>query len=748
MKEYIEVIGAREHNLKNIDVKIPKKKLVCFTGVSGSGKSSLVFDTVYSEAQRQLIETFSSFARRRLPKISRPDVDEIRDITTTITIDQKRMGGNPRSTVGTATEIYTYLRLLFSRVGTPITYDSRFFGFNTPYGMCNTCRGLGRELIVNTDNLFDMEQSLNEGALKHPDFKLEGWFFRLIKLSEMYDLDKPLKEFTEDELNELFYREKSVVKKQTEAMPFNINLEGAITSLKRRYVNNEHAESRIARYPEFFQYRPCPSCGGSRINEKARSVKLNGKTIPELVEMELTEFYEYLLPIEGPIADPIIGRMKPIVKNLIDIGVGYLNLNRAVGTLSGGESQRVKMARQLGCDLTDITYIFDEPSIGLHQRDIGKLVDMLQRIKNKGNNIFVVEHDPAVIRNADYIVDLGPEAGVNGGHVVFAGTYDQLLQSDSITGRMLNQTSSTKKTRRNPKGVFTITNATKHNLKNLDVDIPKSVFVCVTGVAGSGKSSLILGEFVPIHSDLVVIDQTPIGRSTRSNPATYTKIFGPIRDLFKKATGQPAKLFSFNSEGACPKCKGSGKLSVEMGFLESVSITCDECEGNRYRAEVLEHRYKGKNISEVLQMTASEALNFFDDPRITRRIKVLNDVGLGYLTLGQTSSSLSGGEAQRIKLARELHKKGNVYVLDEPTTGLHMADIEKLLDVINRLVDRGNSVIVIEHNMDVIKESDWVIDLGPEGGNKGGEIIAQGTPETIASNPESYTGRYLKQAIE
>lgn len=749
MNEYIEVIGAREHNLKNIDVKIPKKKLVCFTGVSGSGKSSLVFDTVYSEAQRQLIETFSSFARRRLPKISRPDVDEIRDITTTITIDQKRMGGNPRSTVGTATEIYTYLRLLFSRIGTPnIGYDSRFFGFNNPYGMCNTCKGLGRELIVNLDNLIDMDQSINEGALKHPDFKLTGWFVRLIKMSNLFDLDKPLRDFTEDELNELLYREKSVVKEQTEAIPFNINLEGAVTSLKRRYVNNEHAESRIARYPEFFQYRPCPSCGGSRINEKARSVKLSGKTIPELVEMELTEFYEYLQPIEGPIADPIVGRMKPIVKNLIDIGVGYLNLNRAVGTLSGGESQRVKMARQLGCDLTDITYIFDEPSIGLHQRDIGKLVDMLKRIKNKGNNIFVVEHDAAVIKNADYIIDLGPEAGINGGHIVFAGTYDQLLQSDSITGKMLSHKPSTKKTRRKKNGVFHVENATAHNLKNLSVDIPKGIFVCVTGVAGSGKSSLIMDEFVPMNSNTVVIDQTPIGRSSRSNPVTYTKVFGPIRDLFEKATGKPAKLFSFNSDGACPKCKGSGKLSVEMGFLESVSITCDECEGKRYRAEVLEHRYKGKNISEVLQMTASEAMRFFEDPRITRRLKVLNDVGLGYLTLGQTSSSLSGGEAQRIKLARELHKKGNLYVLDEPTTGLHMADIEKLLDVINRLVDRGNSVIVIEHNMDVIKDCDWVIDLGPEGGSKGGEIIAEGTPEEIAVNQSSYTGQYLKQALE
>jgi excinuclease UvrABC ATPase subunit len=748
MSEYIEVHGAREHNLKNITVLIPKKKIVCFTGISGSGKSSLVFDTIYSEAQRQLIETFSSFARRRLPKISRPDVDEIRNITTTITIDQKRMGSNPRSTVGTATEIYTYLRLLFSRLGTPVIgYDSRLFGFNNPYGMCNTCRGLGSELVINIDNLVDKSLSLNQGALKHPDFKKTGWFFRLIKMSELFDMDKPLKDFTETEINTLLYHEKRVVKQKNETIPFNINLEGAVTSLKRRYVNNEYAESRIARYPEYFQYRPCPRCNGSRINNKARSVRVNDKTIPELVEMELTEFNNYLSEIEGAIADPIIGRMKPIVKNLIDIGVGYLNLNRAVGTLSGGEAQRVKMARQLGCDLTDITYIFDEPSIGLHQRDIGKLVDMLKRINEKGNNIFVVEHDPAVIRNADFIIDLGPDAGVNGGQIVFNGTYEELLESDSITGRKLREISTTRTRRRKPRNFFSVKNASKHNLKNIDVNIPKGVFVCITGVAGSGKSTLIMDEFVPRYSDIIVIDQSPIGRTSRSNPATYSQVFTPIRKLYEEATGQLAKLFSFNSDGACPKCGGSGKLSVEMGFLENVDIKCDECNGNRYKLEVLEHRYKGKNISEVLKMTIEEALSFFDDPKITNRLKVLREVGLGYITLGQNISSLSGGEAQRIKLARELHKKGNIYVLDEPTTGLHMADIEKLLNVVDRLVESGNSVVVIEHNLDVIKNCDYIIDLGPEGGSKGGEVIATGKPEEISLNKTSYTGVYLKGVI-
>lgn len=745
----MEVIGARAHNLKNVDIKIPKDKLVVFTGVSGSGKSSLVFDTVYSEAQRQLIDTFSSFARRRLPKINRPDVDEIRNITTTITIDQKKMGNNPRSTVGTATEIYTYLRLLFSRVGTPPSWDSRYFGFNNPYGMCPKCKGLGSELLVNEDHLLDMEKSLNEGAIKHPNWRVGTYFFRTFKASKLFPMDKPLKDFTEEQLDMLLYSEKQLVEEASKDTQFNVRIEGIIPSLKRRYVNNESAEARIPRYSEFFSYRPCPECNGSRINELARKVTLNGKTIPELVEMELTDLYTYIESVKEPeeVVEPIVNRIKPILRNLIDIGVGYLSLNRAVGTLSGGEAQRVKMARQLGCDLTDITYVFDEPSVGLHQRDIGKLVDILGKIKEKGNNLLVIEHDQAVMENADYIIDMGPGAGLEGGHVVFAGTYEQLLKSKSLTGEMLQKQTEYSGKRRTPKGWFKIKNASVHNLKNIDVEIPKAVFVCITGVAGSGKSSLVLDEFAQRYPKSIVIDQSAVGRSSRSNPATYTGIFGPIRDAFEESSGQPKKLFSFNSSGACPKCKGSGKLRVEMGFIETVDIECDECEGKRYKAEVLEHRYKGKNIHEVLQMTASEAMRFFDDKRILARLRILNEVGLGYITLGQTISSLSGGEAQRIKLARELHKKGNIYILDEPTTGLHMADIEKLLMVIKRLVDQGNTVIVIEHNLDVIKNADWVIDMGPEGGSKGGEIIAMGTPEQVAAQETSYTGSYLSNVL-
>ncbi|MBN2334237.1 excinuclease ABC subunit UvrA [Candidatus Bathyarchaeota archaeon] len=741
----IEVVGAREHNLKDVSVRIPKKKLVVFTGVSGSGKSSLVFDTLYAEAQRQLIETFSSFARRRLPKINRPDVEEIRNITTTITIDQRKMGNNPRSTVGTATELYTYLRLLFSRLGEPVTYDSRFFGFNNPYGMCPECKGLGRGLDVDLGAILDTDKSLDEGAITHPHFHRDGWYFKRIEAVGIFPMDVPLRDWDRETMDTFLYAEK--IRVESPKVIHHVNYEGLVTLLRRRTLNREGEPDYLVKDVKVYTYKPCASCGGSRLNERARNVKLNGRAIPELVEMELTELLEYIEGISGPVADTIVNRMKPILRNLIDIGVGYLNLNRGVGTLSGGESQRVKMARQLGCDLTDLTYIFDEPSIGLHQKDISKLVDMLEKLREKGNSVLVVEHDQAVMRCADHIIDLGPGAGRLGGEVMFTGTYEQLIASDTVTGNMLNSVGETPIQRRKRNGIITVENARIHNLKNISVEIPTGIFVCVTGVAGSGKSSLILDVFAEEHPGCIIIDQSGVGRTSRSNPATYTKVFDYVRKLFARETGRDAKLFSFNSAGACPKCKGTGKLRVEMHFLESVSVTCDECEGKRYKPEVLELRYRGINISEALNMTVSEALEFFDDRQIRRRLKVLSDVGLGYLQLGQPLSTLSGGEAQRIKLARELHKKGNVYILDEPTTGLHMADIKRLLEVINRLVDGGNTVIVIEHNMDVISNSDWVIDMGPEGGSSGGEIIAVGTPEEIAQATQSYTGQYLRHVL-
>ena len=745
----VEVVGAREHNLKNISVNIPKKKLVVFTGVSGSGKSSLVFDTVYQEAQRQLIETFSSFARRRLPKINRPDVDEIRNISTSITIDQKKLGATPRSTVGTVTEVYTYLRLLFSRCGDPLTNDSRVFGFNNPYGMCPVCKGLGTELVFDVDALIDWDKSINEGGIRHRHFQPGMASYRVIVASNYFDLDKKLRDFTKEEIDKLLYTKKSLVDKPMPGQVYRVWYEGVVETLKRRTMGHETDEdSNVAEYSlQFYRGQPCKACGGSRINEFARSVRLNGKTIPELVEMELTDLLPWLDTVGGPVAKPIVMRMLPIVKNLVDIGVGYLNLNRATGTLSGGESQRVKMASQLGCDLVDLIYIFDEPTVGLHQKDIGKLVEMLQRLGEKGNSLFVVEHDQQVMRASDWIIDVGPGAGTAGGNIIFTGTYPELLQSDSITGRMLSRDTAYRAERRKPKGWTTIKNAHAHNLKNVTANIPNGVFCCVTGVAGSGKSSLILDVFARHNPEAIVIDQTAVGRSSRSNPATYTKVFDLIRQEFAEATGKPASLFSFNGAGACPKCKGSGRLHIEMFFLEEVTMVCDECEGRRYKPEVLELKLRGKNIADVLAMTAAEAVGFFDEAEIRRRLRVLDEVGLGYLTLGQEVSSLSGGEAQRLKLARELHRRGNTYILDEPTTGLHMADIEKLLHVVNRLVEGGNTVIVIEHNLDVIRNSDWVIDIGPEGGSKGGEIIAEGTPEQVAASPRSATGQYLRMVL-
>jgi excinuclease UvrABC ATPase subunit len=748
LSETIIVVGAREHNLKNVSVEIPKRKLVVFTGVSGSGKSSLVFDTVYAEAQRQLIETFSSFARRRLPKINRPDVDEIRNISTAINIDQKKMGNNPRSTVGTATEIYTYLRLLFSRNGTPTVPDSRYLGFNNPLGMCQNCKGIGMQMTVDIDTLIDWDLSLKDGAIRHSQFVPGKWSYRVIEASKLFDMDKPLRDYAEEELDKLLYTEKHILPQRLDGVAINLHFEGIVTAFQRRYTNSSMEAERSSEYwGRYFRLSPCPDCGGTRINEEARKVKLNGRTIPELVTMELTELLEYLETVKGPIADPIVGRMKPVLRNLIDIGVGYLSLSRAVGTLSGGESQRVKMARQLGCDLVDLTYIFDEPSVGLHQRDISKLVTMLDKIRKQGNSVLVVEHDPAIIEHADKIIDMGPGAGSLGGRVVFTGTYKELLESESITGRLLTERKETVFERRESLDYMEIKNASIHNLKNITVKIPTGIFVCITGVAGSGKSSLILDEFARRHPDSIVIDQSAVGRSTRSTPGTYIGVFNLIRKVYAKATGTKASLFSFNSKGACPKCKGRGRLKIEMSFLDDVTMTCDECEGRRYNQEVLDLKYRGKSIADILEMTALEAIEFFEDKQILRRLRILEEVGLGYITLGQTVSSLSGGEAQRIKLARELHKKGNIYILDEPTTGLHMADIEKLHGVIERLVDSGNTVLVIEHNLDVIKHADWVIDLGPEGGSKGGEIIAQGTPEEISKVKESYTGQYLKRVL-
>lgn len=743
----IVIKNARTHNLKSVSLTIPKDKIVVFTGVSGSGKSSLLFDTIYTEAQRQLIETFSTFARARMPKLSKPDVEEIKNISTAIVIDQKRMGSNLRSTVGTATELYTYLRLLFSRCGDEFIGPSFAFGFNHPLGMCPNCKGLGKQIKVDIDLLINKEKSIAEGAIDHPDYKVGGWQWRELGAIGLFDTNKKVKDFSKTELDDLLYAEGIPVDKIHGAGTYTKKFEGVARKLERIYLKKapeELNEGRKNAYQKYFTYAECGSCQGSRINKNARRVKVGGKTIPELVKMEFTDLYSYLGGIDTEIARPMVTKMKQILSHLINIGVGYLSLDRPVSTLSGGESQRVKMARQLDCDLVGLMYILDEPSIGLHPRDNHKLIEILKELRNKGNSVFVVEHDPDIIRCADYIIDVGPRAGANGGEIIYSGPFAGLAQSKGLTAEFLNNRSPVAKARKPWTEYIEIKNASLNNLKNISTKIPKGVLTCVTGVAGSGKSSLINDVFLNQNRGAIVIDQSPIGKSSRSNPATYVGIFDEVRKEIAAKTRTSASLFSFNSAGACPKCKGLGTISYEMNFLDEVRVTCDQCQGKRYTEKVLAIRYNGKNIDDILHTTVAEIKGFFKDSQINKKLQVLTDVGLDYLELGQPLSTLSGGEAQRIKLASELHKKGNIYVMDEPTTGLHMADIEKLLSIIRRLVENNNTVVVIEHNLDVVKNADWLIDLGPEGGARGGQIVFEGTPESITACPQSYTGQFLK----
>ncbi len=749
MNKNIIIKNATTHNLKNVSLEIPKNKIIAFTGVSGSGKSSLVFDTIYTEAQRQLIETFSSFARARLPKLSRPPVDEISNISTAIVIDQKKMGSNLRSTVGTATEVSTYLRLLFSRCGDRFIGPSFMFGFNHPLGMCPACKGIGKIIKIDINRLIDWKKSIRDGAVDHPDYRVGGWHWREIMAMDLFAVDKPLKDFTEQEIQKFLHAQAIPIEKKHGAGIYTKNFEGVARNLERLHLRKPAEQLTNARrtaYEKYFVQTDCPGCGGTRISNLARSVKINDKNIAELSQMELTELYGFLSAIDGEIARPIVARIRNILSHLIEIGVGYLSLQRPVSTLSGGESQRVKMARQLDCDLVELMYILDEPSIGLHPRDIGKLLEMLQKLKNKGNTVMIVEHDPAVMAFAEYIVDIGPQAGSLGGEIVFTGSFQELKkQTHGLTALYLNKMNGEHYNRRKWTDFMEINNAAVNNLKNISTRIPKGVLTCITGVAGSGKSSLINDFFLHRNREAIIVDQSPIGISSRSNPMTYIGAFSAVRGEFAQATKKSASLFSFNSRGACPKCKGLGTIAVEMSFLDEVKIVCDECQGKRYTEEVLALNYKSKNIYDVLCMTAREAKDYFEDDAIKKKLQILCDVGLDYLQLGQPLSTLSGGECQRIKLASELHKKGNVYVMDEPTTGLHMADIDKLMSIIHNLVENNNTVIVIEHNMDVIKQADWIIDLGPEGGSKGGEIIFAGIPEDLMKCGQSHTGRYLKK---
>lgn len=749
-RDKIIVQNAHTNNLKNIDVEIPKHKLVVFTGVSGSGKSSLLFDTIYTEAQRQLIETFSTFARTRMPKLSRPDVDDILNLSTAIVIDQKRMGNNLRSTVGTATEINTYLRLLYSRVGKPFIGPSFYFSFNHPEGMCKHCHGLGKQIKVDLDLFLDIEKSIREGAITHPHYKIGGFLWNELITLGIVDPDKPLKHFTYDELNHLLYSEPYQVKDSKQKLAYNRTFEGIARKLEKSVTGkaeDEASDDEKNAYSKYFTYKTCDKCNGTRINERARSVKLKGLSIDEVCRMELVDVLPFLSDIDDEISKPILRKAQFLLEQLIEIGVGYLSLERPVSTLSGGESQRVKMSKQLDCNLTDMLYVLDEPSIGLHPRDTEKLLTILFRLKDKGNSVFVVEHDPDIIRAAEWIVDIGPKAGKLGGNVVYNGEPNGLAHTESITGKYLHNTEKPKFNRKKPTEFFEIRNASANNLKKVSVKIPKGLLTCVTGVAGSGKSSLIHECFAKQHPEAIVIDQSPIGKSSRANAATFIGVFDLIRKEFATATKADASLFSFNSKGACPKCNGQGVLTFELHFLDSVKTICDECEGKRYHSEVLELKYQDKNIAEVLDMTINQAYEFFSVAKIKKHLKILQEVGLGYLKLGQSLSTLSGGESQRLKIATELNNQSNIYIMDEPTTGLHMSDIDNFYRIVQALVAKNNTVVIIEHNLDIIKYADWIIDMGPEGGKKGGELIFQGIPEEIVNFSNSYTARFLKDLL-
>jgi len=743
----IKITGAREHNLKNIDIEIPRNKLVALVGVSGSGKSTIAFDIIHTEGQRQYFESLNAYARRFLQKSNRPNIDTVTGLSPTIVIDQHVIRDNPRSTVGTITEIYNYLRLLYSRAGTS-SLSAGHFSFNSPLGACPKCKGLGRQIGVDINKVIDFNKSLNDGAILHRTWYVGSLYWNIIRATNKFDLDKKIKDYSKTELDLLLYSKPFKVSKSS-ADALTMSYEGIVNRIIKRNSSSHRVMKNYDK--QFFKIQSCDICKGGRLNERALSVKIAGKNIAEVANSPIGGVISFLKEISHPHALPILPRMLDQLEYLKDIGLSYLSLNRSVDTLSGGESQRIKLARQLGSDLIQTIYVLDEPTKGLHPRDVDTLIKNLKKLRDLQNTVIVVEHDPMVIKSADYILEIGPGAGRYGGEIVSSGTMDEIKNNpQSLTGQYLSgkKKVSNRVNRRKSSGYLEIKNANLHNLKNLNVKIPTGVIVAVTGVSGAGKSTLIDEIFVRQYQNkVVVIDQSPIGSTPRGNSATYVGAFDYIRDVFAKESGVGKGLFSSNSRGACPECKGMGYKRIDMQFLGDIKIPCEACEGKKYISEVLKYKFKNKNIYEVLEMTIDEARQFFQDEEILGRLNLLNEVGLGYLQLGQTLDTLSGGEAQRLKLADRLKHKGEFYVLDEPTSGLHFADIERLINLLNRIVDNGNSVLIVEHNIDVIKNADWVIDLGPEGGEEGGYIIAEGTPEEIAKVKKSYTGRYLQTVI-
>jgi excinuclease UvrABC ATPase subunit len=770
--DLIRVHGARENNLKDLHVEIPKRRLTVFTGVSGSGKSSLVFDTIAAESQRLINETYSAFVQGFMPTLDRPEVDVLDGLTTAIIVDQERMGSNPRSTVGTATDANAMLRILFSRLGQPHIGPPTAFSFNVPKrtatgsmtadkgagerlvvrnaiyhgGMCPRCEGMGSVTDFDLSGLFDDTKSLSAGALTIPGYSMDGWYGRIFSGSGYFDMDKPIRKYSKKERHDLLYKKPTKIKVDG----INLTYEGLIPRIQKSLLSKDvdamqpHIRAFVERAVTF---TTCPECDGTRLSEAARSSKIKGKNIADVCAMQISDLGDWVRGLNEPTVAPLLTGLQHLVDSFAEIGLGYLSLDRPSGTLSGGEAQRTKMIRHLGSSLTDVSYVFDEPTIGLHPHDIERMNDLLLQLRDKGNTVLVVEHKPETIAIADHVVDLGPGAGTAGGEVVFDGSVEGLRASGTITGRHLDDRASLKSSVRTPSGVLEVRGASVHNLQDVDVDIPLGVLAVVTGVAGAGKSSLIHGS-VSGRDGVVSIDQTAIRGSRRSNPATYSGVLEPIRKAFAKANSVKAALFSANSEGACPSCNGAGVIYTDLGVMASVATTCEECEGKRFQASVLEYHLGGRDISEVLSMSVIEAEEFFGagearTPAAHAILDRLADVGLGYLSLGQPLTTLSGGERQRLKLAANMAEKGSVYVLDEPTTGLHLADVQQLLGLLDRLVDSGKSVIVISHHQAVMAHADWIIDLGPGAGHDGGRIVFEGTPAELVAARATLTGEHL-----
>ena len=771
--DLIRVHGARVNNLKDVSIEIPKRRLTVFTGVSGSGKSSLVFGTIAAESQRLLNETYSAFVQGFMPTLARPEVDVLEGLTTAILVDQQRMGADARSTVGTATDANAMLRILFSRLGQPHIGSPNAFSFNVPSvrasgsvtvergesksrpqavtftrtgGMCPRCEGMGRVSDFDLSQLYDDSKSLNEGALTIPGYSMDGWYGRIFSGCGFFDPDKPIKQFSKKEMHDLLYKEPTKIKVDG----INLTYEGLIPKIQKSMLSKDidalqpHVRAFVERVITF---TTCPDCGGTRLSEAARSSKIKGINIADACAMQISDLAHWVRGLDEPSVAPLLATLGHTLDSFVEIGLGYLSLDRPSGTLSGGEAQRTKMIRHLGSSLTDVTYVFDEPTTGLHPHDVQRMNDLLLQLRDKGNTVLVVEHEPETITIADHVVDLGPGAGTTGGTVCYEGTVEGLRASDTITGRHLDDRAGLKKKVRTPTGMLEIRGATTHNLKNVDVDVPLGVLVVVTGVAGSGKSSLMHGS-IPASAGVVSVDQTPIRGSRRSNPATYTGLLDPIRNAFAKANGVKAALFSANSEGACPTCNGAGVIYMDLAVMAGVTTVCEDCGGKRFQAEVLTYQLGGKDISEVLAMSVAEATTFFSsgEAKVAAAHAILSrlaDVGLGYLSLGQPLTTLSGGERQRLKLATHMAEKGGVYVLDEPTTGLHLADVEQLLGLLDRLVDSGKSVIVIEHHQAVMAHADWIIDVGPGAGHDGGRIVFEGTPTDLVAARSTLTGKHL-----